>query len=87
MDKAAIVKNAKLVVGGIIALLALIIIIQNVEPVETRILFVAIRMPRALLLFLTLVLGACIGFLGGSVYVRRRLAQPKAQAKPQEKAN
>ncbi|MEM9373088.1 MAG: LapA family protein [Planctomycetota bacterium] len=48
-----------------------IVVIQNTEQVETRILFMTITMPRAVLLFVTAALGFGAGLLMG---VRR--AQP-----------
>ena len=54
-------KNLKtlLVVG--IVLLVIIIILQNTRAVETKLLFMTITMPRALLLILTFL----VGFVGG----------------------
>jgi len=81
MDRAKIAKNAKLIGIAVVALLVLIVILQNVKPIETRILFVTIQMPRALLLFLTFLLGAGFGFLSGTFYSRRRQAEDKDEKK------
>lgn len=40
-----------------------IIVIQNTEVVETRVLFLTMRLPRALLLALTFAAGAIVGLL------------------------
>jgi len=45
----------------VVSLLILVVILQNTESVETYILFFSFEMPRALLLFLT----ALLGFAGG----------------------
>lgn len=51
--------------GGIIAAILLIVtILQNVESVSTRLLFITIKMPRAALLFIAV----AIGFLLGQVF-------------------
>lgn len=57
------IHRVKLLGSAILALLALIIILQNTESVETRILFMTVVMPRAALLFVTLL----IGFLSGAL--------------------
>ena len=55
----------KVKLGIAIALLALatIVVLQNTEPVETQVLWIHMKMPRVLLLGLTLVAGVAIGFL------------------------
>ena len=65
------VKRFKLIVAAIVALLVIIVIFQNVESVETRILFVEIKMPRALLLAITLATGFVLGVLFGSRLIDR----------------
>jgi putative membrane protein len=56
-------KRAKLI--GILTaiVLGLIVILQNTQPVETRILFIKITMPNAILLGLALLVGVAIGIL------------------------
>lgn len=59
----------KLISVGIAALLTVIVVLQNTETVETKLLFFSLSMPRAALLF-----GAmAIGFTTG-VLVANRLA-------------
>lgn len=58
-------RTAKLAGVAVLAVLALVIILQNTEHVTTDILFVSIAMPRALLLALTLVIGFVAGLLYG----------------------
>lgn len=45
-------------------IIAIILVLQNTESVETKILFVTVVMPRAVLLLITFLLGFCLGLLG-----------------------
>ena len=54
-------KKIKLYSAVILILLVLIVILQNTEPVATRLLFVTLTMPRAALLALTFLVGAATG--------------------------
>ncbi len=53
----------KLIAAAVLALLGVIIILQNTEPVVTRILFLSITMPRAILLMGTTLIGFALGVL------------------------
>ena len=53
----------KLAIAIALAVLTIIIILQNTVPVETNILFMTITMPRALLLLGTLLTGFAIGVI------------------------
>jgi uncharacterized integral membrane protein len=53
----------KIAVAAIVAVLLIIVILQNTQQVETRLLFVTIAMPRAVLLITALVVGFVIGLL------------------------
>ena len=44
-------------------LVVIIVVFQNTETVETKLLFATLAMPRALLLFLTLLTGVIIGLV------------------------
>lgn len=55
--------RAKLIIAGVLALLVLIVILQNTAPVETRVLFVTLTMPRAVLLIGTTLVGFIVGVL------------------------
>lgn len=57
-------QKIKLTIALVAVVLALIVVLQNTESVETRILFAKISMPRALLLVAT----TAVGFLGGVVF-------------------
>ena len=54
-----------------LALLAMVVILQNVEPLTVQLLFVTVTMPRAALLALTLLIGMVIGALVTLAYQRR----------------
>lgn len=58
-------KNLKPIIIGIAAVLVLIVILQNTTQVDTRILFLTITMPRALLLAVVAALGFLAGLLMG----------------------
>ncbi len=53
----------KAILIGAVALLVLIVVLQNTESVDTRLLFVTVSMPRAALLFSTLLIGYGLGLL------------------------
>jgi uncharacterized integral membrane protein len=59
-------KNARLIIAAVVALLILVVVLQNLDQAPTRILFFTITMPRALLLFITLLIGFIIGLLFAS---------------------
>ena len=56
-------KRAKLILITVIAIAAIIVVLQNTEAVETKLLFVTVTMPRALLLIVTLLAGFILGLL------------------------
>ena len=55
--------KAKHIIIGIVAILAIVVILQNTASVETRFLFFKMEMPRAVLLFLALAVGFFLGLL------------------------
>ncbi len=54
-------KKVKMIVTIVVSVLALIIILQNVQSVETKLLFITLRMPQAFLLLLIFLLGFVVG--------------------------
>lgn len=56
-------KKAKLIIILILAVLTGIIILQNLDSIDTRVLFITITMPRALFLALTWLVGLICGVL------------------------
>jgi putative membrane protein len=67
----------KLIATAILALLGVIIILQNTEPVETKLLFLSITMPRAILLMGTTLIGFALGVLV-SFFFKRKEQPPKS---------
>jgi uncharacterized integral membrane protein len=65
-------KKAKLVAIVIVSVVALIVVLQNTEVTQARILFWNLPMSRALLLILTFVLGFAIGILVASNFLRQK---------------
>ncbi len=55
--------KTKMIIVATLALVVLIVVLQNTESVETRLLFTTITMPRAALLFGTLLVGFAMGVL------------------------
>ena len=53
----------KMITIAILALLGIIIILQNTDPVVTKLLFFSITMPRAILLMGTMLIGFALGVL------------------------
>lgn len=64
--------KAKLVIVGLLAIAAIIIIIQNTAAVETRLLFITVTMPRAVLLMLVLAVGFVLGLLFALMSKRKK---------------
>ena len=58
-------KRAKTIALAACALLAVIVAVQNTEAVDTRLLFMTVTMPRALLLIITLLIGTAVGLVLG----------------------
>lgn len=77
------VKKVKLI--GILGLLVifLVIIFQNQEVVDTRLLFATVSMPRAALLGITLLIGIVIGITSAMVFTSRG----SKKNKPSDKSN
>lgn len=66
-------------IGALIGVVLLIIVIlQNTEDVDTRILFVTISMPRALLIFISALIGAAVGMVAGTILNKKKpeITQP-----------
>ena len=55
--------KAKLTTAFVLAVLFIILVLQNTEPVETKFLFLTATMPRAALLGITMLLGIAVGIL------------------------
>ncbi len=71
MSERRITNKIKIAVAAVVAVLAIIVIFQNTEVVETRLLFITVGMPRALLLIVTLLLGVLLGLMA-AIRIRRK---------------
>lgn len=60
----------RLAAAVVLATVTIIVLLQNVDPVQTRLLFVTVSMPRAALLAITLLVGFVLGVIF-SLYTRR----------------
>ena len=56
-------RNLKLVVASLLAILVAIVVVQNREQVATHILFATVVMPHAILLFITAAAGFALGVI------------------------
>jgi len=56
-------KKMKLIVALLAVLLVVIVILQNTQPVATRLLFITVTMPNAVLIGLSLLIGVAAGIL------------------------
>jgi uncharacterized integral membrane protein len=68
----------KLKIVGIaaIVLIVVIVVLQNTQAVETKLLFLTVTMPNAALLFGTLIIGFAIGVLAAGRIVSRAKQGP-----------
>jgi uncharacterized integral membrane protein len=55
--------RAKLIAAFVLVVVGLIVVLQNTQPVETKFLFMAVTMPIAALLAITLLIGIAVGML------------------------
>ena len=82
------INKLKIVGIAVVVLIVLVVVLQNTQAVETNLLFLTVTMPRAALLFGTLIIGFAIGVLtaGHVISTAKRVAgtatdkQPKAAA-------
>jgi putative membrane protein len=65
-----VLSKVKIVAAAVVALVVLIVVLQNTEAVETKLLFVSVTMPRAALLFGTMIVGFALGVLCSSWLAR-----------------
>ena len=57
------INKLKIVGVAVIALIIVVVVLQNTQSVETQLLFFTVTMPNAALLFGTLIIGFAIGVL------------------------
>lgn len=58
-------KKARPILAAVLAILVLVVVLQNTESVETKLLFATVEMPRALLLLVTMLVGVVLGLVAG----------------------
>jgi uncharacterized integral membrane protein len=80
------INKAKTVLVIFLAIIALVLILQNVKPVETRILFMTVKMPRAMLLIVTLLIGFALGAVTAGRFMAGSSKGPKRSGQPGERA-
>lgn len=69
--------HVKIVGLAIVALLVVVVVLQNTQAVETKLLFLSVTMPNAALLFGTFVIGFAIGVLtAGHIVSSAKRAPP-----------
>ena len=51
---------------ALVAVFALVVVLQNTESVDTRLLFVTVSLPRAVLLIVTLIVGLLLGLFAAN---------------------
>ena len=71
--------KAKLIAALVLIAIVLVVVFQNTQPVETRILFMTLTMPRAALLAITMLIGIGVGILAALGILRRK---PKTGKEP-----
>ena len=74
-------KKLRLIVTLVLAVLVVIVVLQNTEAVETQLLFATVTMPRAVLLFTTALVGFALGILTSLVWMRK---QDKARGRGED---
>jgi len=62
----SVLRKVKWIIIAVLAIVVLIVALQNTANVETRLLFATVTMPRAILLFVMLAIGFVIGWLTGA---------------------
>jgi len=65
-------KKLRLIVTLVLAVLVVIVVLQNTDAVETRLLFATVTMPRAVLLLTTVLIGFALGILTSLVWMRKQ---------------
>jgi uncharacterized integral membrane protein len=64
-------RKVKLIAIVVVSILTLIILLQNTEPVQARILLATVQMSLALLMMLMFVLGFVVGILVPTYFLRK----------------
>lgn len=70
-------KQIKHIAAIVLAVLGIVIVLQNTDSVETNLLFVTVTMPRAVLLFITLLIGFVSGICASMFFSKKWLFRKK----------
>ncbi|MBN1795106.1 MAG: DUF1049 domain-containing protein [Sedimentisphaerales bacterium] len=76
-------KNFKIIMISVLVGLVIIVILQNVQSVETRFLFIKVTMPIAVLLLLTFLFGFGAGLLASFTFEDKTNKQKSIKEKTQ----
>lgn len=68
--------RVKLVTILVLAVVAVVVVLQNTQAVETRILFATVTMPRAVLLLVAVVFGFSLGVVVSLAVVKKKAGKP-----------
>lgn len=77
-------KRIKLVGAGVLAVAVAIVALQNRADIDTKILFVTVTMPRAILIFLMALVGFCGGVLTTLIVQAKRKSGRVASSRVNE---
>ena len=70
-------RKVKLIAIVVVSILAVVILLQNTESVQTRILFTTVQMSHALLMMLMFALGFIVGILVPTLFLRKTAGKAK----------
>jgi uncharacterized integral membrane protein len=74
--------RAKLTAAFVLVVVGLIVVLQNTQPVETKFLFMAVTMPIAALLAITLLIGIAVGMLVALGLSGKKTRKPENAHRP-----
>jgi uncharacterized integral membrane protein len=74
--------KVKLIAIVAVLILTIVVLLQNTEAVQARILFTTVQMSGALLMMLTFVLGLIVGILVATYFLRGKGGKAKSGAGP-----
>jgi uncharacterized integral membrane protein len=74
--------RAKLTAAFVLVVVGLIVVLQNTQPVETKFLFMAVTMPIAALLAVTLLIGIAVGMLVALSLSGKKTRKPENGHRP-----
>lgn len=69
--------RAKVIGVSAAAILVIVIVLQNTQAVDTKLLFITVTMPRAVLLFVALLAGFVLGIVAANRFGSKPVTEPK----------